>query len=105
MKYLVNAFSLNMIPATARIEVHPLTLQEAKERLGDGSYTCAIGHADTATIVSEALGQKVEADRLTVSLKDGGELIVAQYIGPRLEEGVTTLPDGARIEWRRVVVL
>lgn len=104
MKYLVNAFSLNMVGAKARIEVYPLTLDEAKACLATDGHISAIGHVDTAAIVSEALGQKVEASRLTVSLQPGDELVVAQYVGPRLPEGATTLPEGARLEWRGVTV-
>lgn len=105
MKYLVNAFSLNMVGSKATIEIYPLTLQEVKDILVADGHISAIGHADTAAVVSTALGQKVDAARLTVSLESGDELIVAQYIGPRLPEGATTLPEGARLEWRGVTVL
>jgi hypothetical protein len=38
-------------------------------------------------------------NRVNVSLKPGDAAIVGQYIGPRLPEGATTLPEGATIKW------
>jgi hypothetical protein len=58
----------------------------------------AIGHADTARLVGEQLGIELPADRRSVTL--GNEImLVAQYTGPRLPEGATELPQGARIEF------
>jgi hypothetical protein len=58
-----------------------------------------IGHADTAAVMSSMLGRELVADRRSIQLEDGDLLLVGQYIGPRLPEGATALPDGARIEW------
>jgi len=68
----------------------------------------AIGHTDTAAVVGGLLGlpendiaRMVEAakTRPTVKMTNGDKAVVAQYIGPRLPEGVTKLPEGARIEF------
>lgn len=59
----------------------------------------AIGHADTARIVSGMLGVELPANRQSVKLARGEKMIVAQYTGPRLPEGATALPAGAEIEF------
>ena len=68
-----------------------------------GIESC-IGHADTANVVSSLLGVYVPSNRVSVNLKKGDELIVAQYSGPRLAEGATTLPEGATIKWFLVTI-
>jgi len=72
-------------------------------------FQCAVGHADTARLVAVDIGlpelaeawAAIAATRPTVSA-EGNSLIVAQYRGPRLPEGATTLPDGAVIEYWQV---
>jgi len=62
----------------------------------------AIGHADLAAIVAGMFPALPPASRKSVAfdMSDGGwdTLIVAQYLGPRLPEGTTILPEGARVE-------
>lgn len=101
-KYLVNALSLNMVPAACKLQVEPLTTEEAVEQGADA--VCAIGHPDTAVAAGVLLGRPLQAARVTLTLAAGDELLVAQYIGERLPEGTTELPQGARLEWRKVTV-
>ena len=99
MIYLTNAFSLNMLErAPAHMDFLPITKDEAREQLG-ADFFCAIGHADTAAVVGSDLNLPLIACRDNVTLQAGDTLIVAQYHGPRLAEGTTTLPVGARIEY------
>ncbi len=114
--YLVNAFSLNMINIgndTLTVTVKKLTVDEAKRLLAPEGHLApnvvlAIGHTDTARLVGDLLGfpegdiaRMVEAaqTRPTVKMSTGDKAVVAQYIGPRLPEGTTKLPEGARIEF------
>ncbi len=113
--YLVNAFSLNMINIsdTLTVTFKKLTVNEAKRLLAPDGHLApdvvlAIGHTDTAAIVGDLLGlpekdiaRMVEAARTrpTVKMFTGDKAVVAQYIGPRLPEGATKLPEGARIEF------
>jgi hypothetical protein len=100
--FVVNAVSLNMIPPAVQgggIIFRRISVDEAR-RLVHEAYelVSAIGHADTARIVGRELGIELPADRRTITL--GDELtLVAQYVGPRLPEGATELPAGARIEF------
>jgi hypothetical protein len=64
-----------------------------------------IGHAGTARIVGGQLGMELPMNRQSVKLELGEHLVVAQYVGPRLPEGTTELPDGARIDYFVVSVL
>lgn len=113
---LCNAFSLNMLPRQEqdiRGEPHKLsiwepcikllTLEEARDLLLADGFISAIGHADTARVLSGILDKEVPVNRHDVTLAwDGSPLVVAQYSGPRLPEGATTLPEGARIDWFRI---
>lgn len=99
---LVNAFSINMLPGgnTLRFReiVHPedLILQNTLLRN-------AIGHPETDRVVRTLLEQGganiPPGERTNVVLEPGQALLVAQYKGPRLPEGATELPVGAKIEW------
>ena len=101
---LTNAFSFNMLPAgfTGAVHIRPATAEEARDALLRGGS--AVGHADTAAIFSIALGRTVPAIRRTVLFRKGDSFIVGQYRGERLPPGVTSLPDGAAIEWMAITV-
>lgn len=100
---LLNAFSLNMVAHPATIETQPVSLDEARQLVA-GGFESAVGHADTAAILSGLLGTVVPMERRTVQLQPGETALVGQYSGPRLPEGATTLPAGATITWLLVTV-
>ena len=62
----------------------------------------AIGHQDTAKVVSSMLGFEVKPNRVSIKMSESDVLYVAQYTGPRLPEGATTLPEGASLEFFEV---
>lgn len=93
MKYLVNAFSLQMVESSMLSHVRFCEV-ERPESFDD--YTSAIGHADTAAVLG------VEMNRISISLKKGDELLVAQLVGGRLPEGSTSLPEGFEFKFVRV---
>jgi len=121
-KFLLNAFSLSMVPEGAVLEIIPVTDAQAREfavqvetldrasQAGETpqawlAATSAIGHADTASVLSGILGVQVPVNRTNVMLVPGHDAaIVAQYSGPRLPEGTKILPDGAEITWFAVHV-
>jgi hypothetical protein len=106
---ITNAFSLQMLdleeysiivgPAVGPDTIKTILLTESGITLES-----AIGHPDTAAIVSAELGVDLPAARINVQLQPGDELLVAQLIGGRLTEGATTLPAGAKIVYRTVSV-
>ena len=98
--YIVNSISLNMFPQLGELTWEPATnekVNSVKELLKNNSedpvIIPAIGHEDLARIID------VPCNRISVNAKYGDKFLVAQYIGPRLSEGSTTLPDGASIRW------
>ena len=99
-KYFGNAFSINMVkdfPAKILIKkIHDddykFTLFKIQNAVQDEEIISAIGHEQLAKILD------VPLNRITVTLEKDDELYIAQYRGPRLEEGATSLPEGAKIE-------
>lgn len=108
MKYLGNAFSLGMLDipegAEAGLVVQSISLDAAREWLAVAVWESCVGHADTAGLLASMLGVEVEMRRVSLSLRLGDEILVAQYGGPRLPEGATSLPNGAKIRWLLVTV-
>ena len=103
MKVLINAFSFNMLAQlTATVTSREIEVDEAKRLAPE--FESGVGHTDTAALFSKVLGMEVPHARKTVSLKAGDELLIGQYRGPRLPEGVSTLPVGASIEWAHVTI-
>lgn len=100
--FILNAFSLNMLCGNADVIVRQVS-QEVAARLA-AICTSAVGHADTAAVFSTVLGVTVPCNRATVALKEGDIALVGQYSGPRLQEGATSLPEGATIKWMVVAV-
>lgn len=96
---LVNAFSLSMLPVEVMsfIRVRKITPDEIPT-----DVESAIGHQDTAKVVSSMLGFEVKPNRVSIKMSESDVLYVAQYTGPRLPEGATTLPEGASLEFFEV---
>lgn len=102
-KYVLNAFSFNMVDF-AQGSVNVTATEVTSEQAAEMAQTAksAVGHPDTARVFSAVLGQDVPANRASVSLTAGDTVLVGQYRGPRLQEGATSLPGGATIQWLRV---
>lgn len=101
MKYLANAFSLNMLQegGTLIITREHISSKEVPEEA-----VSVVGHDDIASVLSGILGREVVKNRVNNKVLEGDELYVAQYLGPRLPEGATSLPEGAKIEFYKITV-
>ena len=105
--FIAAAFSLQMLDLDAghSIKTWPMTIGSVREFWRDRvPVVSAIGHADTARVVSDLLGFEVPAQRISVALEPGDVLVVAQLIGGRLPEGATTLPEGFKLRFVGVKV-
>lgn len=105
--YITNSFSLNMLTdLDATIHTREIAPADVAVLVRDHHVYSAIGHADTAAVVSDAIGVELPANRATIKLEAGvnTQVIVAQYLGPRLPEGATTLPEGAAVRFIVVTV-
>lgn len=103
MKCLTNSFSLNMIPNNLMsfVRVKPIASSEVPADVA----LCAIDDADTAKLLSRIFGVAVPVNRDKVFMRKNDTLYVAQYKGPRLPEGTTTLPEGASLDFFEVTFL
>lgn len=103
MLYIANAFSLQMLDTTKRadyrLSIIPLLPDYAARMLKELPFVSAIGHNDTAAVVSTMLGVDVPQNRINIALQDEDILLVAQIIGGRRPEGATALPDGVEIQF------
>lgn len=105
MIFLGNAFSLQMlnIEKEVKVNIKPLSKEEFKSELGE-EFVSAVGHADTAQVLSEELQVEVPMNRVFVSLGKDDTLLVAQLIGGRLPEGAITLPEGFEFKYFKVTL-
>lgn len=107
MLYISNAFSLSMLANVfARLETYPVNpafaVQQAQNQ-GLAVKSC-VGHSDIAQIISKDCEYPVTVNRESIKLQRQDHLLVAQYSGPRLPEGATSLPEGAAITYIMVHV-
>lgn len=99
-KFLTNAFSIQMLQKGGLVSFEEITPEDIP-----ADVVSAIGHADTAAVLSDLLGFEVPMNRAFVTLDEDTELYVAQLIGGRLPEGATTLPEGFSFKFYRVTIV
>lgn len=105
MKYLANAFSLQMRGEDVKTGMVKFEIDLTPEMVGDLSqYESYIGHQDTANV----LGVPMHRGALELHIND--RLVVAQLTGKdgkpyRLPEGSTTMPEDAEIHYIGVFYL
>lgn len=99
-KYLVNAFSIQMLQKGGVVRFEEIDATEVP-----ADVVSAVGHADTANVLSDLLGFPVSMNRAFVTLDENTELYVAQLVGGRLPEGATTLPEGFSFKFYRVAIV
>ena len=95
MKYLLNAFSLQMIEDIAPCDI---SIREVFNPDLSELKSC-VGHIDTANMLG------VDYNRQNVSLKKGDFAIVAQVTGGILPEGCTKLPENVKFKFYQVEVI
>ena len=99
MKYLANAFSLQMRGEDVKRGCVKVEMDLTPELVGDLSdYESFIGHQDTANLLA------VPMHRGALTLNRGDRLVVAQLTGAdgnpyRLPEGTTTIPEGVKFTY------
>jgi hypothetical protein len=91
--FIANAFSLNMVAEADLPRLRMVACDRPQRVIERGAAISAVGHADTAALIG------VECNRVSITLTQSDWLYVAQYKGPRLPEGTTTLPEGASFSW------
>jgi len=99
-KFLTNAFSIQMLQRGGVVRFEEIDATKVPS-----DVTSAVGHADTAAVLSEVLGFTVPMNRVNVTLDENTEIYVAQLVGGRLPEGATTLPEGFSFKFYRVTIV
>lgn len=104
---LSNAFSLNMVKELVPPNIPngawskdgevglAISIKEISADKVPADAVSVIGHADTAKVLSSVLGRDIAFNRISYTAEHGDRIYIAQYIGPRLPEGATELPEGA----------
>ena len=99
MLYLTNAFSMNMFELQDSLSFRITRVEYPLDILMKEQFVSAIGHQDLANILTDMWELDIPYNRISLKLSTGDTCLIAQYVGPRLEEGTTTLPDGATIQF------
>ena len=99
-KFLTNAFSIQMLKKGGLVRFEEIDATEVP-----ADVVSAVGHADTANVLTNMLGFEVPMNRAFVTLDENTELYVAQLVGGRLPEGSTTLPEGFSFKFYRVILV
>jgi len=99
-RFLTNAFSIQMLQKGGLVKFEEIDATEVPD-----DVVSAIGHTDTAVVLSDLLGFEVPMSRAFVTLDEDTELYVAQLVGGRLPEGATTLPAGFSFKFYKVVIV
>ncbi|MEM0458930.1 MAG: DUF1874 domain-containing protein [Thermofilaceae archaeon] len=89
MKYLVNAFSLNMFQTldniTVTLHIKRISVEEFCREV-KGEIVNAIGHASTVAVTNTMCNTDLIPNRIEIKLENGDELLIFQ-LKKRLEEG------------------
>jgi hypothetical protein len=99
-KFLTNAFSIQMLERGGLVRFEEISLEDIPS-----DVVSAVGHADTANVLTNMLGFEVPVNRISITLDTETELFVAQLVGGRLPEGTTTLPEGFSFKFYRITVV
>lgn len=99
--YLLNAIPGALVPAEGvMLSITPVAADVVGRAINYEECSSAIGHADTAAVISAMVGAEVPMARVNVpTLQDGDAHYLALYQGPRLPEGATELPEGATLSF------
>lgn len=106
MVYVVNAFTLGMLPEVERgvLEFRVVDLEKVKEILSRGGWTSAVGHQSTAEILTELTGVQVPFNRLEVKINPGDVCVVFQLLRRPPEGVVLTREEILKIPYKFYLV-
>jgi len=93
---------LNALPvgalqvSTATIRIRQISAEEARRIVENVEIESYIGHASTATALTQILGREVKVNRAEAALNIGDELIVA-VLTRRVQGDVEVKPEDLRL--------
>jgi len=88
MFYVGNAFSISMLRELSNtiVEFKKISLEKARELVKEKEFISFVGHPSTAEVMSKLLGIEIPANRISVELDMGDEVLVMS-LNQRLPEG------------------
>jgi hypothetical protein len=93
MRYLTNAFSIQMIKDLLRydkdviVQYRLLEYEEVKEMLLTKEFVNAIGHAGTVEFLNKLFGLNLSVERKQITVNHGDTLIIVMPVAGRLPPG------------------
>lgn len=108
--FLSNTFSFNMVgdELSASFDLLVTPVDEDAVRaflLEEVDVVVSMPNAATAALFSELVGFPTLPERNDINLKVGDSIVVFQYNGPRLVDGMRSLPKGGRARFFLVDVV
>ena len=85
-RFLVNAFSLSMVPEEAVMVKTPIGKEEFCAVVSESNTINAIGHQGTAELINTLCGTHIGVNRIAIKANYGDEVFIIQLM-VRLEEG------------------
>jgi hypothetical protein len=106
-RYICNSLTIGMAPEGGVLRFDPISIADVRALIifppVGITVSHAIGHEETAQLANSQLKPKnepvVKFARVSIRLQPGDDLVICQYIGPRLPKGTTVLPPDAKIRW------
>ncbi|MEM4483419.1 MAG: DUF1874 domain-containing protein [Candidatus Methanomethylicia archaeon] len=88
VKYLTNAFSLNMLsfPATVVLDIDEISSKEFCDELASNTIVNAIGHKGTVDIINNLCRTNYNTNRIQIQLINNDVLLIPQ-VTFRIDEG------------------
>jgi len=80
MRYILNSA---VITSEGIYSYKRITVEEAKEWIKKGPYISTIGYEETALVLSEMLGIKIDVNRIVIEMEKGDEALVFRIVLPK----------------------
>lgn len=101
---LANAFDMYMLYKDSTVKFTKITLDQVKKELLDDNVESYINDKDLASVLTNQFGIPVVENPWCFIAEKNEKFIIADYRGPALSEGATSLPEGAKITFWLVEV-
>lgn len=110
MLYIGSTYSLATVNNLGDYQIKEISLtpDEARQVIERSTeWVSGVGNGNADTVISElkrylemGLNIEIPFNQISMPLGEEDELLLAKYIGPRLPEVSTTLPEGAEIQFK-----
>ena len=92
-------FLLPMLTCNMAVTIDAITQKAAAGIILEYDMVSIISRDDICLLINNKLGTNFIVNQLPVIFEPGDLLLIAHYVGPRLENGSTEFPPRAKIKW------